>query len=113
MAYFYGMKTQFFLSGEDCLSGMRLIPAGSVNLIVTSPPYNLGVDYGCYDDNKTKEQYLEWTLAWATEAHRTLADDGSLFLNIGGSASNPMLPHEVMVNQFDLGKSRMDDTTGM
>src|SRR6266478_980914 len=91
------MKTQFFLRNEDCVAGMRRVPAGAINLIVTSPPYNLGVDYGQCDDNKTKDQYLKWTLEWATEAHRTLAENGSLFLNIGGSPSHPLLPHEVVI----------------
>lgn len=92
------MKTQFRFFNEDCVEGMRQhIPHGSVDLVVTSPPYNLGVDYGEYDDSKTKEQYLAWTLEWATEAHKILSDNGSLFLNIGGSSSSPLLPHEVIV----------------
>jgi site-specific DNA-methyltransferase (adenine-specific) len=52
------MKTEFSLFGEDCIAGMRRLEACSVDLIVTSPPYNLGINYGQYDDRKTKEQYL-------------------------------------------------------
>src|SRR5690242_17276453 len=97
------MKTEFSLYGEDCITGMmNHIPDGAVNLIVTSPPYNLGVDYGEYDDNKTKEHYLEWTLSWAKQAHRVLDDEGSLFLNIGGSPSHPLLPHEVVIALSDI-----------
>jgi site-specific DNA-methyltransferase (adenine-specific) len=95
------MRTEFFLFQEDCITGMRRIPDGAVNIIVTSPPYNLGIDYGQYDDHKTKAQYLEWTLAWAIEAHRALNENGSFFLNIGASPSNPFLPHEVVL---ELGK---------
>ena len=90
-------STRFFLFNEDCIRGMRKIPDQGVNLVVTSPPYNRGIDYGQYDDNKTKEAYLGWTLQWATEAHRALSETGSLFLNIGGAPSNPLLPHEVLL----------------
>lgn len=93
---------RFFLYNEDCVKGMRRVPDGAVNLIVTSPPYNLGVDYGQYDDSKTKDDYLKWTVEWATQAHRTLSDNGSFFLNIGGSPSNPLLPHEVLLELRDL-----------
>ena len=95
-------QTLFVLLNQDCVSGMRRFGNGDVDLIVTSPPYNLGIDYGNYNDRKTKEQYLDWTLQWATEAHRLLSDNGSLFLNIGGSPSNPLLPHEVIVKLSSL-----------
>jgi site-specific DNA-methyltransferase (adenine-specific) len=96
------MKTEFSLFGEDCIAGMSRLEAGSVDLIVTSPPYNLGINYGQYDDRKTKEQYLDWTMQWAAEAHRVLADDGSFFLNIAGSPSNPLLPHELALKLAEL-----------
>ena len=37
---------------RDCLTGMRefLMP-GSVDVVMTSPPYNLGINYGVYDDS--------------------------------------------------------------
>ena len=91
------MRTEYILFQEDCITGVRRIPPGAVDIIVTSPPYNLGVDYGQCDDSKTKSEYLEWTLAWAMEAHRVLNEDGSFFLNIGASSSNPLLPHEVVL----------------
>ena len=67
----------------DSLVGLRDIPDGSVNLIVTSPPYALHFKkaYG----NVDKAEYVQWFLEFAREMFRTLADDGSLVLNIGGS----------------------------
>jgi site-specific DNA-methyltransferase (adenine-specific) len=94
--------TELQLFNQDCVLGMKRLPSAQVDLVVTSPPYNLGIDYGDYDDKKTKEAYLEWTLGWATEAHRLLSNDGSLFLNIGGSPSSPLLPHEVLLKLSDL-----------
>jgi len=36
----------------DCLEAMKQIPSGSVDAVVTDPPYGVGVAYGCFDDNK-------------------------------------------------------------
>lgn len=67
----------------DSLDLLSSLPSGSVNLVVTSPPYALHFKkaYG----NETKEQYVEWFLPFAREIHRVLASDGSFVLNIGGS----------------------------
>ena len=67
----------------DSLDLLRSMPTGSVNLVVTSPPYALHFKkaYG----NETKDKYIEWFLPFAREILRVLADDGSFVLNIGGS----------------------------
>ncbi len=67
----------------DSLELLRSLPAGQVNLVVTSPPYALHFkkEYG----NKNKEEYIKWFLPFASEIHRVLTDDGSFILNIGGS----------------------------
>lgn len=67
----------------DSLEGLRKLPSGSVNLIVTSPPYALHFkkEYG----NVSKDEYVEWFLRFAREMFRVLSDDGSFILNIGGS----------------------------
>jgi site-specific DNA-methyltransferase (adenine-specific) len=62
----------------------------SVDVVVTSPPYNIDVDYGgVYNDNKPESEYLEWTGEFGFEINRMLKDDGSFFLNIGDELSNP------------------------
>jgi DNA modification methylase len=67
----------------DSLDLLRALPKGSVNLVVTSPPYALHFkkEYG----NETKDRYIEWFLPFAQEIFRVLSDDGSFVLNIGGS----------------------------
>jgi site-specific DNA-methyltransferase (adenine-specific) len=82
----------------DCLLVMRELPAESVDVVVTSPPYNLGIDYGTYRDTAPREEYLRWTVDWCREVKRLLKPNGSLFLNIGAVPSDPMLPHEVMLS---------------
>lgn len=67
----------------DAIALMRQLPAASVNLIVTSPPYALQFkkEYG----NVAKTDYVNWFRPFAVEIMRVLADDGSFVLNIGGS----------------------------
>lgn len=81
---------------------MNALEAGSVDVIVTSPPYNLGVDYGRYDDGRDRQEYLAWTREWMVAAKRVLQASGSLFLNLGASPSNPFLPYELMSSVRDL-----------
>lgn len=67
----------------DSLDALKRMPASSVNLVVTSPPYALHFqkEYG----NASKHEYLDWFLPFAFEIKRVLMDDGSFVLNIGGS----------------------------
>ena len=88
---------RFTLHQGDCLSGMRSeLPDGSVDVVVTSPPYNLGTSYEAYDDTIPREQYLNWLDEWASIVKEVLADEGSLFLNIGAKPSDPTVPFEVL-----------------
>jgi site-specific DNA-methyltransferase (adenine-specific) len=89
-------KTQFKLDCADCVQGMALLPAESIDLVVTSPPYNLGVKYSNYKDDQQREAHLAWCVQWAEGIKRLLKADGSFFLNVGGSPSNPLFPHEVV-----------------
>jgi len=67
----------------DSLDLLKTIPDGSVNLIITSPPYALEFkkEYG----NKEKDDYKLWFLSFAEQFWRILKDDGSFVLNIAGS----------------------------
>ena len=66
------------------LTAEHLPPAGEANLIVTSPPYALGVDYGDtpYADDQPYAQYLAWVRGWATTLLRISAPDGRACINI-------------------------------
>ena len=77
--------TEFKLTRGDCVQGMSRLPADSVDVVVTSPPYNLGIKYGKYDDHQVRDEYLKWSLEWAGQVQRVLKDKGSFFLNVGGS----------------------------
>ncbi len=90
------------LHNQDCVQGMAGMPAGTVSVIVTSPPYNLGIKYAKYDDTLPRDKYLDWTEAWLKEARRVLADDGSLFLNVAGMPSDPWGPFDVLMRAREL-----------
>jgi hypothetical protein len=67
----------------DSRDVMKSLPADSVNLVLTSPPYALHFkkEYG----NVEKADYVDWFLSFAREIFRVLKEDGSFVLNIGGS----------------------------
>ena len=89
--------TKFDLRQQDCVKGMSRLADESVDLVVTSPPYNLGVSYGKYSDRQDRRSYLRWCGEWSAEIRRILKSNGSFFLNIGAAPSNPMLPHEIVM----------------
>ncbi len=81
----------------DCLTVLPALEAGTVDVVVTSPPYNLGINYRGYDDRRAEHDYLDWLLRVATEVRRVMKGDASFFLNISGSSSAPWLPFELIV----------------
>jgi site-specific DNA-methyltransferase (adenine-specific) len=89
--------TQFELCQQDCIDGMSRLKNESVDLVVTSPPYNLGISYGKYADRQDRQSHLNWCTKWAAQIHRILCSNGSFFLNVGSAPSNPMLPHQIVI----------------
>jgi site-specific DNA-methyltransferase (adenine-specific) len=81
----------------DCLDILPRLEAASVDVVVTSPPYNLDIAYRQYQDRLSEEEYLDWMVAVAAALRRVLKPGGSFFLNIAGSNSQPWLPFELIV----------------
>ena len=65
----------------DCIDGMKLLNNNSVDLIVTSPPYNIGIDYDVYNYCMEWDDYLDWCRKWLSECYRVLKDDGRICIN--------------------------------
>lgn len=82
-----GQRLRFFHGDALDILG-RLSPA-SVDAVVTSPPYNLGIRYRSFDDTQPRSEYLTWTGAWVQAVKRVLATEGSLFLNVGAKPKDP------------------------
>lgn len=87
----------------DCLEVMKKMPDKSIDIIITSPPYNLlnftgnglkintkygkwknaAIKYGYrdYDDNLPYPEYIEWQRKCVAEMYRLIKDDGAIFYN--------------------------------
>ena len=65
----------------DCVEKMKEMPESSIDLIVTSPPYGVGIQYDVHDD-MVWEEYVKFTYSWMEQAFRVLKDDGRIALNI-------------------------------
>jgi site-specific DNA-methyltransferase (adenine-specific) len=70
------------ITNGDCVEVMGKLPDNSINLVVTSCPYSVNINYDVYDDNTTIEQYLEFTEKWLAQVYRLLKDDGRVAINI-------------------------------
>lgn len=82
---------------EDCLETMKRIEAKSVDVILTSPPYNksravseyalshYNAHYRDFDDAKSNEEYIGWTLERFREFERVLKDEGVVVYNMSYS----------------------------
>ena len=80
----------------DCIRGMNeIIPPNSIDIIVTSPPYNIGVNYNSHKDNMKFSDYLKWMNDFGRACQRVLKEGGSLFFNIGDKASDELKAFEV------------------
>jgi len=72
----------------DCLQGLTQLERNIVDVIVTSPPYNIGKPYRTYNDVRPREEYLDWMENIAQASAVVLKDNGSFFLNVGGKPSD-------------------------
>ena len=86
---------------EDCISGMKKLPSGTISTIVTSPPYNINIKYGNkhknskviqskgtkYDDNLSEEEYRSLLKKVFKECKRVLKKNGSIWINIKNKTS--------------------------
>jgi site-specific DNA-methyltransferase (adenine-specific) len=93
----------YTLHQDDCVSGMRRMEAGSVDVVVTSPPYNLGIAYSSYKDTVSRKKYLAWCRVWMNESLRVLSENGSFFLNVGASPKEPLFPHQMALLACECG----------
>lgn len=82
----------------DCMDLLKSIDDNSVNLIVTSPIYNIGIDYDVTNDRIPWKEYLDWCNNWLEECKRILTPDGKICINHYicadkcGTEENPQFP---------------------
>jgi site-specific DNA-methyltransferase (adenine-specific) len=65
------------------------IPSSSIDLVVTSPPYNVGIEYNSYEDSKALDEYLEFSRSWLTRCWEWLKPDGRICINVALDTTVP------------------------
>lgn len=73
--------TENIIYNTDLIEGFKKIDDNSIDLLMTSPPYNCGIEYDSYNDSRPWEEYLEWCEQWLIEAKRVLKPDGRFAIN--------------------------------
>lgn len=93
---------------QDCIEWMQAAEPQSVDVILTSPPYNTSrrgssltgacanVRYDEYNDRKSDEEYIDWTLRIFEGFDRVLVKDGCVLYNLSYSAENTWLMWNVV-----------------
>ncbi|MBX7459365.1 site-specific DNA-methyltransferase [Qipengyuania sp. 1NDH17] len=111
---------QFELHHGDCLEVMRKMPSASVDLVFTSPPYNLAFSsggglkyagtrsmwpkaalaegYGDYDDARDPDEYVEWQKSVLQECWRLIPENGAIFYNHKPRVQNGILQTPLDLN---------------
>ena len=75
-------ETDKILIYKDDILKISAIPNNSIDLIVTSPPYNVDVHYNSHADNLSYENYLEFTQKWVKKCFDLTKSEGRFLLNI-------------------------------
>jgi DNA modification methylase len=97
------MKNQIICG--DCRQVLRKLPSESVHLAITSPPYNVGLDYDGHHDSMPYEEYLEWLTPVWRQLFRVLLPGGRFALNVCPTSIKDFKPvHYDMARQLrDIG----------
>lgn len=77
----YFQNETIMIYNDDILI-INCIKERTIDLIVTSPPYNVGIKYNSHDDKMFYKDYLSFTREWLTKCYRLIKDDGRFCLNI-------------------------------
>ena len=85
----------------ECVAFMDAWEGPKADIVVTSPPYNLGKKYTSYDDRRSWADYLDWSEAYGRRIHGVMKPGGSFFLNIGYTPRHPRIPYDVLARLCD------------
>ena len=106
---------------EDCFSTIRrMVECGqTIDLVLTSPPYNMtkrkggyadSGRYDVYEDWKTEEEYLRWTTDLFNAINTVLNEKRSILYNFSYSIENPSLPYKLVARIEQDTEFRLVDT---
>jgi len=92
MSELFFHKGNLWIYNCDFLQTTVLNPE-TIDLIITSPPYNIGKDYEVINDSMPYEEYLEFTKKWLGKCYTLLKPDGRLCVNIPFTVQKPEIRH--------------------
>lgn len=85
----------------DCLKYMQSLPSNCIDCIITSPPYNFGIDYGnYYSDENTWDSYFDIMEGIIQEMYRILTTGGRVIFNIQPFYSDYIPSHHIFSQIF-------------
>ena len=97
---------EFKIFNKDCIETMKeCIEPHCVDVVLTSPPYNMTSRkggfadtgrYDVYEDWKTEEEYIDWIVDIFNNFDNILKENGVVLFNINYSIENPILPYKVI-----------------
>lgn len=67
---------------KDDIVTTKMVESSSIDLIITSPPYNVNIKYNSHDDEMPYSEYLNFTREWLSKCFDLAKDDGRFCLNI-------------------------------
>lgn len=83
----------------DCIDVMSTLD--EYHLVVTSPPYNVGIDYGEYKDSLPLDDYIKWLTCVFLKSSERLAPGGHICINIANTGRQPYIPKkDLLVNSL-------------
>jgi site-specific DNA-methyltransferase (adenine-specific)/modification methylase len=105
---------------EDCFLTMSKIEDKSIDLVLTSPPYNMTKRkggyadkqprYDVYTDWKSDEDYIDWSIKLFNEFDRILKPNKVILYNFSYSIENPVLPYQLVSEIFNKSNLTIADT---
>ena len=91
--------SKVLIYNKDCLEGMKELMDNSINIVLTSPPYNTGrtsgslknheVRYDVYMENRDNTEYSDWTVELFRQFDRLLKPNGCILYNVSYGNENP------------------------
>lgn len=85
----------------DCVTGNKLLPERSVDLVVSDPPYYKIVKQKWDNMWNSEQEYLDWCMEWTKECYRVLKDGGLFYVwgGIGKHKEHPFLKYMLRVEE--------------
>jgi len=77
---------------SDCIELMKQIDDNSIGCVITSPPYNVGIDYGDYKDSLEFENYILWLVKTFELCIEKLQEGGHLIIQVANTGRQPYRP---------------------